>query len=380
MTATMTRDATNAKDWLGVVDEIGPRFAETAAARDASDAFVADHYPVLKECGLISALVPEEFGGGGASYSTMAAILRRLAYHDGSTALALAMHQHLVAAQVFNHRNGRPAPLLPRVAKEQIVLVSTGARDWLESNGQVKAVEGGFRVSARKAFASGSPAGAVAVTSAPYDHPVDGPQVLHFGVPLNAEGVSLDDDWYVHGMRATGSRTIIMENVFVPESSISLTRSRIGFAAIFNVVIGVAMPFIAGVYVGVAERAAELAVDLAKKRANDPAVQWSIGETLSALKVAQTCHDAMVRLANEFDFTPSVENTNEVLMLKTHAVEQAKKSVESAMDASGGAGFYRCNGLERLLRDVRASHYHPLPEKQQMVFSGRLGLGLDPVG
>lgn len=369
----------NTKDWLDIVDEIGPQFAARAAARDAGDTFVADHYPVLKERGIISALVPEELGGGGASYSTMAAILRRLGYHDGSTALALSMHQHLVAAQVFNHRNGRPAPLLPRVAKEQLVLVSTGARDWMESNGRVESVEGGFRVSARKAFASGSPAGAVAVTSAPYDHPVEGPQVLHFGVPLNAEGISLDDDWYVHGMRATGSRTIIMENVFVPEGAISLARSRIGFAPIFNVVAGVAMPFIAGVYVGIAERAAEVALDLARKRASDPTVQWSAGETLSALKVAQTCHDAMVRLTNDFDFTPSVENTSEVFMLKTHAVEQAKKAVEAAMDASGGAGFYRCNGLERLLRDVRASHYHPLPAKQQMVFSGRLGLGLDPI-
>ncbi len=370
----------NTQDWLDIVDEIGPQFAASAAARDAGDRFVADHYPILKERGLISALVPAELGGGGASYSTMAAILRRLGYHDGSTALALSMHQHLVAAQVFNHRNGRPAPLLPRVAQEQIVLVSTGARDWMESNGRAERVEGGFRVSARKAFASGSPAGAIAVTSAPYDHPVEGPQVLHFGVPLNADGISLDDDWYVHGMRATGSRTIVMEDVFVPEGAISLARSRIGFAPIFNVVAGVAMPFIAGVYVGIAERAADVALGLAKKRANDPTVQWAVGETLSALKVAQTCHDAMVRLANDFDFTPSVENTSEVFMLKTHAVEQAKKTVESAMDASGGAGFYRCNGLEQLLRDVRASHYHPLPAKQQMVFSGRLGLGLEPIG
>jgi hypothetical protein len=36
------------------------------------------------------------------------------------------------------------------------------------------------------------------------------------------------------------------------------------------------------------------------------------------------------------------------------------------------------NGLERLLRDVRASHYHPLPQKQQLIFSGRVALGLDP--
>ncbi len=369
----------DSKAWMEVVDEIGPKFAIGADERDAGDAFVAGHYPILKERGLISALVPEELGGGGASYTTMAAVLRRLGYHDSSTALALAMHQHLVAAQVFNHRNGRPAPLLPRVAQDKIVLVSTGARDWLESNGQVEKVDGGYRVTARKAFASGSPAGAVAVTSAPYDHPADGPQVLHFGVPLTAEGVSLDDDWYVHGMRATGSRTIIMDRVFVADAAISLARSRIGFAPIFNLVAGAAMPFIVGVYIGVAERAVEIALGLARKRASDPTVQWSVGEMLSALKVAQTCHDAMVRLTNDLDFTPSIENTSEVFMLKTHAVEQAKKAVECAMEASGGAGFYRVNGLERLLRDVRAGHYHPLPAKQQIVLSGRLGLGLDPV-
>lgn len=365
--------------WLNIVDEIGPVFAKGADERDMEDRFVADHYPVLKECGLIGALVPQDMGGAGVAYSTMAAILRRLAYHDSSTALALSMHQHLVAAQVFNHRNGRPAPLLPRVAAEQIVLVSTGARDWLESNGAVERADGGYRVTARKAFASGSPAGAIAVTSAPYDDPAEGPQVLHFGVPLSADGVSLADDWYTHGMRATGSRAIVMDKVFVPDAAIALKRPRSGFAPIFNVVAAVAMPLIAGVYVGIAERAAEIAVGVAKKRPIDATVQFAVGEMQSALKVASTCHEAAVAHTNEFDFTPGISLSNDVFMLKTHTVEQAKKAVEAAMEAVGGAGFYRATGLERLLRDIRAGHYHPLPIKQQMLFTGRVGLGLDPV-
>ena len=60
------------------------------------------------------------------------------------------------------------------------VLVSTGGRDWLESNGIMKRVEGGYLVSARKAFASGSQAGNIFVSSAPYDDPEEGPLVLHF--------------------------------------------------------------------------------------------------------------------------------------------------------------------------------------------------------
>lgn len=63
------------------------------------------------------------------------------------------MHQHLVAAAVANYRSGRPGrKLLERVAAEEAVLVSTGANDWLESNGTVEHVAGGFLVSAKKPF------------------------------------------------------------------------------------------------------------------------------------------------------------------------------------------------------------------------------------
>lgn len=180
-------------------------------------------------------------------------------------------------------------------------------------------------------------------------------------------------------MRATGSQAIVMEDVFVPEAAISLKRPRGGFAAVFNVVALVALPFIGAVYVGVARRAAEIGLSLAERRASDPAVQWSTGEMMSALTLAETCLEKAIALNDEYSFTPDVELTNRVFMLKTQIVGEARKTVEAAMEAAGGAGFYRANGLERLLRDVRAGHYHPLPAKQQLTFSGRLALGLEPV-
>src|SRR5690606_1151208 len=150
-------------------------FAEGAAARDATDTFVADHFDVLRQHKVFSALVPEELGGGGIGHAAMCGFLRALAHYCPSTALALSMHQHLVAAAVFNHRNGRPGKaLLERVAGSEAVLVSTGANDWMESSGTVTRAEGGFRVTARKPFASGSPKGDLLVTSAPYEDPVAG--------------------------------------------------------------------------------------------------------------------------------------------------------------------------------------------------------------
>jgi alkylation response protein AidB-like acyl-CoA dehydrogenase len=40
------------------------------------------------------------------------------------------------------------------------------------------------------------------------------------------------------------------------------------------------------------------------------------------------------------------------------------------MDVVGGAGYFREFGLERLFRDVQAAKYHPLPEADQLQFSG----------
>ncbi len=147
-------------DLQALVQIVGPRFAEDAAARDADDAFAAANYDVLKEHKVFSALVPAELGGGGVRHSAMCAFLRRLAHYCPSTALALSMHQHLVAAAVYNHRNGRPGQkLLERVAADQTVLISTGANDWMESTGAAERADGGFLVSAKKPFGSGSPKG-----------------------------------------------------------------------------------------------------------------------------------------------------------------------------------------------------------------------------
>jgi acyl-CoA dehydrogenase len=53
------------------------------------------------------------------------------------------------------------------------------------------------------------------------------------------------------------------------------------------------------------------------------------------------------------------------------------KTVERAMELAGGAAFYRDLGLERAFRDVQAGRYHPLQEKPQLRYTGRVALGLD---
>lgn len=363
-----------------LVQIIGPRFAEHAAERDADDIFVAENYDVLKEHRVFSALVPTELGGGGVRHSTMCAFLRQLAHYCPSTALALSMHQHLVAAAAYHHRNGRPGKkLLERVAGDESVLISTGANDWMESNGAVERADGGFRVTAKKPFGSGSPKGGVLVTSAPFNDSNEGWQVLHFTIPFSAQGVSLGNDWRALGMRATGSHTIVLDNVFVPEDAVALRRPRGQFHPAWNVILTVAMPLIMSVYAGVAETAASIARDHASKRRGDPAVPYLLGELTNELTMVELAANDMVRLANDLDFTMSLDLTNAILVRKTIVAEHVIATAEKALEAAGGAGFYRKCGLERLLRDAHGAQFHPLTGKRQQRFSGRIALGLDPI-
>ena len=151
----------SARDWPALAKTLGLRFAERAAALDESDTFAAENYAELKQHRVFSAAVPAEFGGGGASYRELAAFLRVLAHHCGSTALALSMHTHTVARTVWTwkHMDAPVVPLLRRVAAEQMVLISTGGNDWLDSLGTAERVPDGFRITARKPFASAMPAG-----------------------------------------------------------------------------------------------------------------------------------------------------------------------------------------------------------------------------
>jgi alkylation response protein AidB-like acyl-CoA dehydrogenase len=375
-------------DWVDVARRLGARFAERAAEHDEQDRFVAQNYEEMKEARLFSAGVPADLGGGGASHRELCALLRELAHGCGSTALALAMHTHLLAATVWRLRQGQPVePLLRRIAAEQIVLVSTGASDWLDSSGRAERVEGGYRVTARKVFGSGSPAGTLAITSAVYDDPAEGPVVLHFPVPLAAEGVRVLDNWRAMGMRATGSNDLLFENVFVPDASVSLRRPKGKWHPFYNVVSAVAMPLIMSVYLGVAEAAADLALGLARKKGDqdgrgggDPHAPYLIGEMDNALVTAQLAVQGMVELCDDYAFEPSVQTANAIFIRKTIAANACIATVEKALELAGGGAFFRSAGLERLLRDVHGAQFHPLQEKRQLLFTGRVALGLDPIG
>ena len=157
---TVPTDRRSRADWVAVAQELAPAFAARAAGHDTDDTFVSDNYADLRRRRVFSAAVPAELGGGGASHPEMCKVLRTLAHACSSTALALSMrtHQVLIPVWRWRHEHAPVDGLLRRLAADELILATSGGSDWLTGSGRAEKVEGGYRVTARKIFASGSPA------------------------------------------------------------------------------------------------------------------------------------------------------------------------------------------------------------------------------
>jgi alkylation response protein AidB-like acyl-CoA dehydrogenase len=359
-------------NWIELVHKLGKDFESREVEYDRDDRFVAENYSALKEHGFFKAIIPEELGGSGVKHSEMCDILRILAQYCGSTSLALSMHQHLLSANVWKYKQGQGMEeMLKNVAAKQPVLISTGANDWLESSGEMEKTNDGFLVTAVKHFASQSAGGDILVTSAGFEDPENGWQVLHFAVPIKSQGITVLNNWQAMGMRGTGSHSVKLEKVFVPETAITLRRPKGEFHPVWNVILTVAMPLIMSVYLGIAQKSARIAINhAANQKKNRAYLPELIGEMHNLLTTAELNVKDMIRIANDFNFKPIDQNGQDILTRKTNAANASIKVVEKAMEIVGGQGFYRSFGMEKLFRDVQAAKYHPLQEKDQLRFTG----------
>ena len=164
-------------------------------------------------------------------------------------------------------------------------------------------------------------------------------------------------------------------SVFVPDAAIGVRRPAGKWHPMFHVIASMAFPLIYSVYVGVAEAARDLAVREAKKKKADAALLTLVGEMTNELATARLALGSMIENARSARF--SADTTNTAMTARTLAGRHAIRTVEKAMEVVGGASFFRSLGLERMFRDVQGARYHPLQEKPQLLYAGRVALGMD---
>jgi alkylation response protein AidB-like acyl-CoA dehydrogenase len=362
-------------DWRSSLASIASQIAEEGRRCDRTGEFVAGNFAALRERGFLELGVPVELGGGGLSITELGDLLRELAHHCPSTALALAMHTHgvAVAAWRWRHQKAPVDGLLKRIASERVQLLSSGGSDWLPGSGHATKVEGGYRVLARKIFASGAPSAQLFMTGAIEQGAPGGPTVLHFGVPMNAAGVSIVDTWDTLGMRGTASNDVTLEGVFVPDAAIAARRKPGVWHPSIETVAMIAIPLVYAVYVGVAEAARDIAVAAVKKRRASANVE-AIGALDTELEAARIAYRSMMAFAETAQ--PGPQTTNTTFMHRALVSRSVLRTVELALEAVGGFSFYRSLGLERLFRDVQGARFHPLQDAPQRRLAGRLALEL----
>ncbi|KAA1418469.1 acyl-CoA dehydrogenase [Nocardioides humilatus] len=356
---------------------IGPAIAQHAARHDREGTFVTEAYDELRAAGLLKAAVPVELGGDGATVAELTALQRELGHHCGSTALASSMHQHVVAFTAWRYRRGLPGAeaTLRRVADEGILLVSTGGGDYTHPHGEAVKVDGGYRVSGHKRFASQSSHGTVLSTMFVLDDPEQGQRVLNVPVPVAADGVTVADNWNTMGMRGTASNDVVIKDVFVPDERVLANRPYGVVDPPLQVISEIAFPIVSGAYLGIAEGAAAAAIAAAGSKAESPLVQRQVGRVRQLLQVASWALDGAIGAVGD-DPQPSHETYLAVMAAKAQVAEAVIEVCDLAMDLAGGPAFFKGSVVERAYRDVRAIKFHPLTPEATLVELGRHALGI----
>jgi alkylation response protein AidB-like acyl-CoA dehydrogenase len=351
-----------------IAAELADEFRERAAGYDVTGEFPTANYDRMRQQGYLRGPIPEALGGLGAGLAETAAAQRALARGCASTALAVNMHLFQVGAAADGFRAGGPTgPLLERVAKEGIVLGSTGADaivagPWTTPTTAKKDGDDAYIIDGRKFFCSQAPLMDIVRVNATDSENGD---ILVFAIPANAPGVKIVETWDTTGMRATASHDVTFEQVRVPAAALGgriPAASPISHPAIANVARWFE-PLISGVYLGIAEEARSLALASLGRGGNsrfrDAALtDMMVGEMEAAFLTASSVHD---QVCAQLDTQPEDHQRGMAIavLCKEIVTEQSIAVVDKAVELSGGSAFFRRSPIERLARDVRAARFHP---------------------
>lgn len=349
---------------------------------DRDNAYFAEDLADLQAAGYLGAMVPTALGGAGRTLRETAREQARLAAHAPATALAVNMHHVWVGVGRYLHERGDSSLdwLLAEAASGEVFgfgysepgndLVLLGSRTEARPDGA-----GGYTFHGRKIFTSNSPAwtrlGVLGLES-PGGKGGD-PRLVHAFVTRDGGGFEILDDWDTIGMRASQSRTTLLDGAHAPAGRVlrllppgpSLDPYVLGIFTSFEVLLS-------SVYAGIADRALELAVDAARRRtsmktgkayAQDPDVRRRIADMALAQDAVWLQIDGITRDLDASATDPALDRGagwfRATAGLKVRVTEAAREVVDQAIRVSGGSTYFNGSELGRLYRDVLAGIFHP---------------------
>lgn len=352
--------------WLNKVEQIGEQIAKVAQFTDETQLFPFESIEALRNIGYTKLTLPKEYGGQGFTVYDTILVQEKLASYDGSTALVVGWTL-LHVGNVYEHKVWKDNQLA-RFAEEVFrgAIVNSAVSEFATGSPvrggrpQTTAVKegNGWRINGRKNYTTGAPILDFFNTSAWIQ---EENQVGFFLIPKDTPGLSVEENWDVISMRGTGSHDLVLDNVFVEESSlVEIPNYNTGFK------LNAWLLTIPATYLGIAQAARDYAVEFATTHspnsidgtiADLPNVQQLIGEIdIELTKARFTLYGAASTALNERTREQSINVVN----IAKHVVTNAAITVvDKAMRLVGAKSLQRNNPLQRYYRDVRAGLHNP---------------------
>ncbi len=330
-----------------------------AARWDKEHSFPHDAHQGLAALGAYGICVPEEHGGAGLDYLTLALVLEEIAAGDGGTSTAISVTNCPVNAILMRYGNTQQKKQwLEPLAQGQMLgafcLTEPQAGSDASSLRTTARLDGdGYVIDGVKQFITSGKNGHVAIVIAITDKGAGKKGMSAFIVPTNAPGYSVARLEDKLGQHSSDTALINFDACRIPAENLIGAEGegyKIALGALEGGRIGIAAQS-----VGMARSAFEFALNYAKERQafggsifNQQAVGFRLADCATQLEAARQLiwHAASLRDAG----LPCLK---EAAMAKLFASEMAEKVCSAAIQTLGGYGYVSDFPLERIYRDVR---------------------------
>jgi alkylation response protein AidB-like acyl-CoA dehydrogenase len=381
-----------------IAEQLAPQLAARAAEHDRDGTYPFEAIDALKAAGYFAAPIPVDLGGLGVfSAHDLVVASSRLARGDASVAIGVNMHLVAVLNMERRRRDAAAAGAerralafalsLQQIARDGVVLaaaISERGQDLTRPGTRATRTESGWRIDGRKMFCTMSPAATDLYVAVTYVDEEGVERYAYAMVPTDAPGVVINDDWDALGMRASGSNSVSLEGVELPESGV-----RGGFRA------GEPLPYmernlVAGLFhasasLGIAESADAIARASVAGRINgDARPRMLVADSAVDLAAARGVLSRAAALIDDHHADTPASDAAEALgalfaeaqAAKAFVNEAAARIVDRALALSGGAGYVNGSPLARAYRDVKAGSFmHPLGANRAYDYLGHVVLG-----
>jgi len=361
--------------------DLARSFAKGAAEHDREGSFPHGNIAALRDAGLLGFTVPREFGGAEIGLERAVEVVGTIAEGCPATALVLAMQfiqqrgiaRNPAVSPALRERLGRGAVQRGEVINALRVEpeLGTPARGGLPAS-IARRVPGGWALSGRKIYSTGSPALSWGLVWARTDE--EAPRTGLFLLPMKAPGVRIVETWDQAGLRASGSHDVLFNGVALPEDHALELRAPDAWtdrdldAVAWNTLL------VAALYTGVARAARDWLIGFLRNR-----VPANLGKPLASLPRVQEAVgriEALI-LTNDRLITGAARDeasTTQLGLVKTVAADNAIAAVQEAVALCGNHALARSNPLERHLRDVLCARIHTPQPDAALLAAGRTAL------